>query len=191
MNGYFAEAGVFLINVVFGFYILMVMLRFMLQVVRADFHNPVSQFLVKLTSPALKPLRRFIPGFAGIDMSAIVLLFLLKFIELLLTYLLVGSDVHIGVLLIVSVTGLISLALYIYIIGIFIQVIVSWIQPGAYNPVIALLHQLTEPVMRRARRIVPPMSGMDLSPLAAIIVLQLIVMAVPHLERTLAGLFIG
>lgn len=190
MNGYFSEAGVFLINVVFGFYILMVMLRFMLQLVRADFQNPVSQFLVKLTSPALKPLRRYVPGLAGIDISAIVLLFILKFIEQLLIYLLVGASIHIGVLLIISVTGLISLALYIYIIGIFIQVIMSWISPGAYNPVIALLQQLTEPVMRRVRGILPPMSGLDLSPLVAIIALQLIVMAVPHLERALVGLFV-
>ncbi|MCK4951720.1 MAG: YggT family protein [Gammaproteobacteria bacterium] len=189
MNSYFTEAGVFLINVIFGFYILMVMLRFMLQIVRADFHNPVSQFLVKITSPALKPLRRFIPGVAGIDMSAIVLLLGLKFIEQLLTFLLMGSGIHIGALILISVTGLISLALYIYIIGIFVQVIFSWIQPGASNPIIILLYQLTEPVMRPVRRLLPPISGLDLSPLLAIIVLQLIVMAIPHLQRTMLNLF--
>lgn len=189
MNSYFSEAGVFLINVIFGFCILMVMLRFMLQIVRADFHNPVSQFLVKVTSPALKPLRRIIPGFSGIDMSAIVLLLALKFVEQLLTFLMMGSGVHIGALIIVSITGLISLALYIYIIGIFVQVIFSWIQPGTHNPIIILLYQLTEPVMRPARRILPPMSGLDLSPLIAIIVLQLTVMAIPHLQRTMLNLF--
>lgn len=191
MNSYLTEAGVFLINVVFGFYILMVMLRFMLQTVRADFHNPVSQFLVKFTSPALKPLRRFIPGVAGIDMSAIILLLLLKFIEQLLIYLLAGPGIHIGVLILVSITGLISLALYIYIIGIFALVIMSWIQPGSYNPVISLITQITEPVMRPVRRYIPPVSGLDLSPLVAIIVLQLVIMAVPHLEKALAALFFG
>lgn len=189
MNSYFAEAGVFLINVIFGFCILMVMLRFMLQIVRADFHNPASQFLVKITSPALIPLRRFIPGFAGIDMSAVVLLLILKFVEQLLIFLMMGSGIHIGALIIITITGLISLALYIYIIGIFVQVIFSWIQPGMHNSIIILLYQLTEPVMRPARRILPPMSGLDLSPLVAIIVLQLIVMAIPHLQRTLLNLF--
>ena len=189
MNSYFTEAGVFLINVIFGFYILMVMLRLMLQLVRADFHNPVSQFLVKITSPALKPLRRFVPGVAGIDMSAIVLLLVLKFTEQLLSFLLVGSGIHIGALILISITGLISLALYIYIIGIFVQVIFSWIQPGGSNPIIILLHQLTEPVMRPVRRMLPPFSGLDLSPLLAIIVLQLIVMAIPHLQRTMLNLF--
>lgn len=189
MNGYLSEAGTFLITVLLGFYILMVMLRFLLQTVRADFYNPLSQFLVRITAPALNPLRRFIPGYGGIDMAAVVLLLLLQFLELLLVSLIAGHGLHIGVLLLLTVSSLLKLLLYIYIIAIIVQAVMSWIQPGSYNPVTALIGQLTAPILNPVRRMLPPVSGMDLSPLITLIVLNLLVMAIPHLERGLYNLF--
>jgi YggT family protein len=191
MNGYFAEAGSFLISVAFSFYILMVMLRFLLQSVRADFYNPLSQFVVQITSPALKPFRRVIPGLAGIDMAAVVLLLLLQIVELVLISLIAGGSLHLGVLIIVSGAKLLSLAVYIFIIAIIVQAVLSWIQPASYNPFTVVLYQLTSPILRPIRNLIPTFSGIDLSPLVALVVLNLIVLAIPHVERSLLQLVLG
>lgn len=182
MNGYFSQAGVFLIGVLFGFYILLVMVRFLLQAVRADFYNPVSQFVVRLTTPPLRPLRRIIPGIGGIDVAALVLLLVLQLLELVLIQSIMGQQLHPAVLLVLAVGELVALALMIFIVAIIIQVVLSWIQPGAYNPVTVVVHQLTTPVLRPFQRLVPPVSGIDLSPMVALLVLYLLRMAVPHLQ---------
>jgi len=188
MNSYFSEAGTFLIGVIFGFIILMVMLRFILQSVRADFYNPISQFIVKVTDPLIKPLRRIIPGFAGLDMAAIVLMLVLKFVELLLIFAISGKSLHILVILILSATELLSLILYVFIFAIFIMAIASWIAPGNYNPVLSLINQIIAPVIRPIRKRMKPVSGLDLSPMVALIVLYLIVMAIPRLQIALLSL---
>lgn len=178
-GNYFGNAGSFLIETLFELYILAVMLRFLLQVVRADFYNPFSQFLVKVTAPPLKPIRKIIPGVGGIDWASIVLMFLLKIAELVLLGLLPKAAIPpMPGLLVIAAAGLLSLLTYVFLFSIFIQVIISWINPGGYNPVIGLLHQLTEPLMRPARRLIPPISGLDLSPMAVIIVLYLILMLI-------------
>jgi len=178
----------FIINTLFGLYILVVMVRFLLQWVRADFYNPLSQFVVRVTNPALRPLRRFIPGWGGIDLAALVLMLSLQLISLALILLLRGHGIPPVTLLFWSLAELVSLAINTYIGAIFIQVIVSWVNPGTYNPAISLLHNLTEPLLRPARRLLPPVSGLDLSPLLVLIALQVLKMlAVPPLLM-LAGL---
>ncbi|HEC28805.1 MAG TPA: YggT family protein [Gammaproteobacteria bacterium] len=189
MNSYFSEAGLFLIDVFFSFFILMVMLRFILQWVRADFYNPISQFIVKLTNPVLKPFRRLIPGLAGIDMASIVLMLTLKFIAVLLTFALSGLPLHILIVLILSITGLIKLALYVFIFAIIIMAVASWIAPGAHSPVLGLIDQIIAPLMRPIQRWIKPVSGMDFSPLIALLILNLIIIAVPHLQNGLLSLF--
>jgi YggT family protein len=191
MNGYFSEAGAFLISVAFGFYILLMMLRFLLQTVRADFYNPLSQFIVKLTSPILKPVRRIIPGLGGIDVATLVVLLVLQIIELVLIGAMMGGSLHPAVLLVMAIGRLINMVLYIFIIAIIVQAILSWVQPATYNPMTVILYQLTEPVLRPIRSILPVFSGIDLSPLVAIIALNLVLMAVPHLQTTLLRLFLG
>lgn len=178
MGNYFSNAGSFLIQVVFGLYILMVMLRFLFQLVRADFYNPVSQAIVKITNPPLALLRRFIPGLWGIDFASIVLLVVLQAIELALILLLNNPGIipqPLG-LAVLSVAELLNLAIWILIITLFVRIIISWVSPGGYNPVIALLVSLTDPLMRPARRMLPPISGLDLSPLVVFVVLQLSLM---------------
>jgi YggT family protein len=187
MSGFLTDAGTLIIRVIFELYILLVMLRFILQTVRADFYNPLSQFIVKATSPVLKPLRRVIPGFAGIDLAAIVLMLTLKIIELLLIGLLHGGLVPIAVVLLGSVFGLLETAIYIYIVAIIVLAIASWISTGGYNPVLALMAQITDPLVRPIRRMIPPMSGFDLSPLVALVLLNLLLLALNHLFRSLFG----
>lgn len=185
MNGYFANAGVFLIGVVFNFYILLVMARFLLQAVRADFYNPVSQFVVRLTTPALRPLRRVIPGVGGVDVAALVLLLALQLLELVLIHSIIGQTLNPVLLVVLALGELVSTALMIFIVAIIIQAVLSWIQPASYNPFTVVLYQLTAPVLRPFRRILPPISGIDLSPMIALLVLYLLRMAVPYVQAML------
>lgn len=163
----------FLIKTLFGLYILVVMLRFLLAAVRADFYNPVSQFLVKATNPPLIPLRRIIPSIGKIDTSALVLMLLLQMLAFALILLLRGGEISVLTLLVLSLHELVELLLNVFLFAILIQVILSWISPGTYNPVVSLLYSITEPVLRPCRRLIPPVSGLDLSPLVALIAIQL------------------
>ncbi len=173
-NPYVNDAGTFLIHTIFGLYVLAVMLRVLLQWVRADFYNPVSQFVVKVTAPALRPLRRVIPGFAGIDLAAIVLMVALKLVEWWVVLSLGGVTPAFGGVLFLAIADLVGLLLNVFLVAILIQVVLSWVSPGTYNTVTSLLYKLTEPLLAPARRLLPPISGLDLSPLLVLIALQLV-----------------
>lgn len=171
---YFTSPVEFVIGTLFSLYVLVLMLRFLLAWVRADFYNPVSQFLVKATNPLLVPLRRIIPPLGGIDMASVVLMLAVQMLGIALILLLRGGGIGIQALVFISLAELVDLAFKVYIYGIIIQAILSWVNPGTYNPAVSLLHSLTEPVLRPARRVIPPISGMDLSPLVAILVLEVL-----------------
>lgn len=173
-NQYLAASAVFLINTVFGLYLFAVMLRLLLQWARADFYNPISQFLVKVTNPPLRPLRRIIPGWGGIDFASIFLLIVLQMLEIFLANMVLGRAMPLSGLFVTSVAELLNLLLNIFLIAILVQVVISWVSPNTYNPATVLLHRLTEPVLAPARRIIPPISGIDLSPLVVLVVFQLI-----------------
>ncbi len=173
---YIANPIEFLVSTLFGLYILAVMLRFLLQMVRADFYNPISQFLVKITQPPLRPLRRILPGWGGVDLASIVLLILLQMLSLGLVNAIRGIPFLPGPLFFFAIGELVRLLLNIYLFAIIIQAILSWVNPGGYNPALGLLHSLTEPVLRPARRLLPPISGLDLSPIVVLIAIQLLKM---------------
>ena len=177
-SGYFTNPLEFLISTLFGLYILAVMLRFLLGVVRADFYNPASQFLVRITNPLLVPLRKIIPSIGKFDSSALVLLLVLQLVSLTIILLLRGTGFSFVTLLSAAVGELVMLTVNIFFFSIIIQVVLSWINPGSYNPVSALLNSLTSPVLRPIQKILPPLSGRDLSPLFALIGLQVIRMLV-------------
>lgn len=175
-GGYFTNAGVFLINALFGIYILAVLLRFLFQLVRADFYNPLCQAIVTVTNPPLRPMRRYIPAIRGIDTASVVLLIALQMLNTWLIASMLGGSPAPGGLFVVSVAELLSKTVWTFIIAVFIQVILSWVAPGSYNPVISVIYSLTEPVMRPARRLLPPLGGLDLSPFIVIIALNLVLM---------------
>lgn len=177
-SAYFTNPLVFLIDIVFGLYILAVMLRFMLQWFRADFYNPFAQALIKITNPPLKPLRRFIPGVAGMDMASIVLMLALQMIAVALISFVSGQSLHPAFLFFYSLAELVSLFIMVFVVAIIIQVIVSWVNPGVYNPALSMVYALTEPVLRPARRLIPAVGGLDLSPLVATVALYLLKMLV-------------
>lgn len=175
-SSYFTSPLEFLINTVFGLYITAVLLRFLLAWVRADFYNPLSQTLVRITNPALKPLRRVIPGFGGIDLASIVLMLVLQMLALGLITLLRGASLHPLGLLLWAIAELLGLLINVYLFSILIQVLLSWINPGTYNPVASLIHSINEPLLAPARRLIPPFSGLDLSPVVVMLGLQLLKM---------------
>jgi YggT family protein len=175
-GGYFTEAAVFLIEIIFGLYILAVLLRYLLARVRADFYNPLSQFIVKVTNPAIKPLRRIIPGYWGIDWPSIVLLFAVQVVEIIFVALVTSGRIPAPEgLCVLTIANLIKEVIYVYIFIILIQVVISWVNPGAYNPITSLLYQLSEPVLKPVKRLLPPAGGFDFSPLVVLIGFQLMI----------------
>ncbi len=135
-------ATLFLIQTVFGFYILAVMLRFLLQCVRADFYNPLVQFLVRITNPPLLPLRRIIPGYRGLDLASILLAFALQLVEAALITLLLNHPLSVDGVLLLTVAELVKLLINIYLWGIVIQAVLSWFNPDPRHPAARVLAQL-------------------------------------------------
>ena len=171
---YIIRALVTLLQFAFSLYLFLLMLRFLFQLVRADFYNPLSQAIVKLTNPPLKLLRRFIPGYAGVDWPCVVLLILVQGLEILLLSLLyTGHPPNIAALLVLSLADLLQLCAYLYIFFILIIVVISWVNPGAYNSITVLLYQVTDPLLRRARRLLPDLGGLDFSPMLVMLVIYL------------------
>ncbi len=185
-NPYASDAATLLIQTLFGLYILVVLLRFLLQLVRADFYNPISQFIVKATQPPLGPLRRIIPGLAGIDVAAVVLMFALQFAEIWLIQVIHGKPPSAAGIGILAVAELIKLTIYLFFFTIIVQVVLSWVNPHAHNPITVLVFRLNEPLLRPARRLLPPFSGVDLSPLLVLIALQLALILIVRPIRDMA-----
>lgn len=186
MDGnYLIRPLVFLIQVGFGLYTLAVLLRFLLQAVRADFHNPVSQFVVRITAPLLKPLRRVVPAVRGYDLASLVLAWLLKALELSIIGALIGAAAF-PATLVWAVPALVSLVINIFLFAILIVVILSWINPQGYNPAMVILHRLTAPLLEPARRLIPAIGGIDLSPMLVMVGLYLLEMLVvpPLMQAT-------
>lgn len=187
MNGsYLANPFLFLLQTLFDLYILVVLLRFFLQWVRADFYNPISQFVVKVTSPLLLPLRRVIPAIGGLDTASLVLAWALKTVELMLVFWLTAGSFSLLLPLFLAIPELVKLAIDIFFWAILIQAILSWINPGVYNPASALLYSLTLPLLRPAQRLIPPIGGIDLSPMVVMLALIVIKMLILPPLRTLA-----
>jgi YggT family protein len=176
---------IFLIDSLFSLYILAVLLRFLLQWVKADFYNPVCHFLVKVTHPPLKVLRRFIPPLGKIDSSSIVLALILQMMTNLSILLLQDIKSTFVTLLIFSCAHLVELTINIFIFAIFAQALLRWFNPNSYNPAFFLLESLSNPVLAICRRAMPDLGGdFDLSPLAALMMLQLSKMLImPPLEK--------
>lgn len=175
MTGYLTNPIVFLIQTLFGLYAAIVALRFLLQWVRADFYNPMSQFIVRMTTPVLRPLRRFVPSYAGLDVASLVLAWLVKTLELAAVVLVAGLGNPLGALF-WSVPALVTLFINIFLFAVLIRVIFSWVNPDPYNPAVKLVDHLTAPLLEPARRWIPTVSGLDLSPLAVVIALVILEM---------------
>ena len=179
--GALVEIGNLLIHTVFNLFLIAVLLRLLLQFARADFYNPVSQFLVKITKPFLQPLRRLIPGLFGIDMAAIVLAIIAQALAITLLLLMNGYGFANPLALVIwSLLGCLGVVINIYFFAIIAVIVLSWISPGSYNPFVLLLNQLTEPVMAPLRKVIPPIGGLDLSPIFVFLIINVLQIVLKH-----------
>jgi YggT family protein len=182
--GYFANAGQILIEFVFGAAILLVVLRVLLQWVRANFYNPVCQFIYKATNPVLMPLRKVIPAWRNLDVAGVVLAWLGTALKLVLLYATVGQTLGIAGLAVLALAHLLDFVLLVYIVLILMRVVISFVAADSYHPVVPLVIQLTEPVMRPFRRRLPAIGGIDFSPMVVLLVITLarVLIAKPLLD---------
>ncbi|PKO37140.1 MAG: YggT family protein [Betaproteobacteria bacterium HGW-Betaproteobacteria-6] len=174
------QAIVFLLDAVVSFFATLFLLRFMMQAMRVSFSGQIGDFVIKLTNWAVKPLRRIIPGAGGFDWASLVAALAT---QLLFTGLMVGISFSIGqvdivsaapTILLMALRSLLRLAVYIMIGALILQAVLSWVNP--YSPLSAPAYQLTRPLLDPIRRIIPTISGIDLSPLVAILLLQAVLM---------------
>ena len=174
-----SQALILIVQTLGSLYLLIVLLRFILQLVRADFYNPLSQFIVRATHPLLKPLRRVIPSVGGLDLSSLVLAIIVQMLLmaaiLMIAYGTIGNPLQLLIWAIIGVTGLF---LNIFFYALIISVILSWVAPGSQNPGAQLISQITEPALAPFRRLLPNLGGLDLSPIFAFLALKLLDMLV-------------
>lgn len=179
--GAMVEVAAYLVNTVMSVYLVIVLMRVLLQVARADFYNPICQFVVKVTDPLVRPLRRIIPGLGGLDLATLLLALIIQFATINLLYIiLAGALPNAGSALVWSVIGVVATITKIYFFSILASIIFSWIAPGSQHPALALLHQINEPVMAPIRKVLPPMGGLDLSPILVFIVINVLNIFLNH-----------
>lgn len=167
------EAINFLLKFIFDTAIMVLVLRVWLQLVRADFYNPISQFVVRVSNPIVIPVRRVIPSVAGIDLPTLILAFLVAVLNYIIVPLLNGSSLNLLLALYLGLLYLIKQVGVIIFIVMLIMAILSWVIQG-YNPTQMLFHQLAEPILRPIRRFVPPIGGLDLSVLVFFLLINVI-----------------
>lgn len=173
------QASLFLVDTVIGLYVIVMMLRAILEATRADFYNPISQFIWQATQPVLTLPERLIPRWRNFNIAAITVIVLLCFINIQLALFIVDYLAGPGQVLLWTVCKAAVLLINLYFFAILIQVIMSWVSPGVHSPATALLWRITEPLLRPFREMVPPIGGLDISPLFVLIGLQLINMLLP------------
>ena len=167
--------GSLLVNTLGTLYLMAIVLRFLLQLSRADFYNPITQMIVRFTDPGVQIFRRFIPGIRGIDFSSLVYAIVFQCAAMYALIYLAGlAFPDFGLIITWSLAGILNLVLNIYFWGMLISIIASFIAPFSGHPALVLIRQLTEPVMAPFRRILPAMGGLDLSPIFVFLAIQII-----------------
>jgi len=179
------SALIFLIRTIADLYLLMFLLRFILQWVRASYRNPLSQLVQKVTSPLVVPARRVLPSVAGLDLPTLVVLIVLESLVTFLLLVIVHYPLSISGLLFLVALRLVSLTLWFYSVALFVYVLLSWFGDRSGGPMGSVLAEIVEPLLRPVRRLVPPIAGLDLSALLVMLVFQagLIALALPPFLR--------
>lgn len=166
------QALFFILKSLTQLYLLLLLLRFWLPVFRADFRNPVAQGVLRLTSPLVIPLRRFVPPIGRIDTATVLVAFVIEYVLVLLLLALRGTTAGILPIAATALFDLAVLSLNLFFFVVLLKIILSWVAPHTYNPITAMLTTLAEPILRPFRRLVPPLGGLDISPVFAIVLLQ-------------------
>ncbi len=161
----------FIVNAITSLYLLVLLLRFWIPWLRADFRNPLAQGILRLTSPLVVPVRRIVPSFGRLDTATVLVAFIIQYVTITLLLLIQNRSAGIVPIASTAFVKLAVLSLNLFVYAIFIRIILSWIAPGSHNPATAIIATLTEPVLRPFRRLIPALGGFDISPIFAIILL--------------------
>jgi YggT family protein len=162
------------------------LLRFLLQACRVDFYNPISQGIVRVTDPVLRPIRLALPGFRNFDLAALLTAVAAQVLLIMAVAALQGGFAGgIVMLLVGAVLQVAMLCIKIFWWAILIGIIAGWIAPGNYHPGLLLVHQITEPLLAPARRLLPPMGGLDFSPIIVFLILGLLERMLPQIVLSL------
>jgi YggT family protein len=188
-----SNALIFLVSTVCSLFVVALLLRFYLQWARAPYRNPLTEFLHALTDFMVRPVRRIVPGLWGLDLATLLLAWLIQFLELVLVLQIQGRDfgpapgATLAVMALLAPVLLLKIGLYIVMVAIIVQVVLSWVNP--HSPVMPVLNSLSRPFLRVFQRRIPPIGNVDLSPLFALVVIQrLLILPIAWLEITLPRL---
>jgi YggT family protein len=167
-----ASAIVFVVNTLAQLYLFVLLIRLWLPWVGGDFRNPIAQAILKLTSPLVIPVRRIVPPIGRLDTATVLVAYIIQYLTIVVLLVILGIQAGLAAIALTALVNLVVLSLRLFVFAIIVRVILSWIAPAGYNPALAIINTLTETILRPFRRIVPPMGGLDLSPLFAIILLM-------------------
>lgn len=159
------NALIFIINALSQLYILILLVRLILPFVHVNYRNPVVQGVFKITSPLVVPFRRVLPPIGKIDTATLVVAFAVQYATLLLIILIQGGTPAIGPLALTTAIELVVRLIYLFGYAVIIRIILSWVAPQQYNPVTEVIGAITEPLLAPARRVIPPIGGLDISPM--------------------------
>lgn len=179
------SALIYIIEAFSHLFLMILLLRFWLPWFGADFRNPIAQGILRLTSPLINPVRRFVPSLGRVDTATVVIAFAIQCLTILTVLSLRGFALSIGMIAVISVFELASLTLLLFMFAIFARIILSWLAPQTYNPATALLATITDPLLRPFRRYIPPLGGFDISPIFAIILLGALNVLLDDLQRSI------
>jgi len=169
------ETGLILVNILFNFYILIVLLRFFLQWVRADFYNPLTQLVTKLALPVVWPLQKIIPTWRNINFAALTGVLILETLKIMILLSIGALSLPHWLGAIIWACGdAINHAANLFFFAILAQVLLSWLRPQGGNPLLEIIYRLTQPLLKPFHRFIPPIGGLDLTPIPVIILLKLI-----------------
>ena len=175
---YLSNASSFLSQTILGFALYIVLLRFWMQWVRADFRNPFGQFIITVTNPLVVPLRKILPSIGNVDTATVLLAYVIALLKVYILYLILGAKLLPVTLVSTGLAEVIAHSIYLFFAAIIIMIVASWVNPYSYHPIVTLARSIAEPIMAPARRLLPPIGGLDLSPILVFIFLQLTLMLV-------------
>ncbi|TXI20678.1 MAG: YggT family protein [Nitrosomonas sp.] len=182
----------FLLDTILGLFSLALLLRFYFQLLRVPYYNPISQFLIAITDFIVRPTRRFVPGWGGLDLSTLILAWLLECVIVTSVFMMqdynFGANIGTasGVMGLLGIIEIIKTTLYIVMMMIILQAVLSWINPN--SPLAPLLDSFTRPFLRVFRKYIPPIANVDLSPLFVLIIIQLLLMIVAGVHMEIAAM---
>lgn len=174
-----AQIGVYLVEAVFGFFVFMLLARFHFQWLRVSFRNQIGEFVIATTNWLVLPTRRFVPGLAGLDLPTLLLAWVLQSLCVWTVVAMRGIDPALIDVILRAALDLLRYSLYILVFAIIVQVVISWVNP--YAPMAPVFNAVTAPFLRPLRRFIPPLAGVDLTPLVLLIVIQIILIVLANL----------